>query len=318
MNSAAHTAGVARPAIVLDCDPGHDDVLALLLAAPTCELVGVTVVSGNAPLDRTLHNALISCQIAGLQVPVVAGAERPLVAEPRHAANIHGASGLDGPVLPALSRSAAAGPAVRFLLERAEEREDLWIVATGPLTNIALAMREEPMLASRVRGVSLMGGSMGSGNVTASAEFNIWADPEAAAIVFGSGANIVMAGLDVTHQFIVDGPRRARIQALGSDVSNFAAALLDAYGAAYRRSFGGEPAGPMHDACAVLAVTHPELFTSEERHVVIELHGEHTRGRTVVDRRGGKHGLPANTKVLTGIDHEAAFGVLLGALASYA
>lgn len=317
MNAAAGAAGSARPAIVLDCDPGHDDVLALLLAAPTCELVGVTVVNGNAPLERTLHNALITCQIAGLTVPVVAGAERPLVAEARHAADIHGASGLDGPVLPALTRSATPGSAVRFLLERAQERDDLWIVATGPLTNVALAMREEPAFASRVRGVSLMGGSIGVGNVTASAEFNIWADPEAAAIVFGSGARIVMAGLDVTHQFIVDRRRRARIEALGSEVATFAAALLDAYGAAYERAFGGEPAGPMHDACAVLAVTHPELFTIEERHVVIELQGEHTRGRTVVDQRGGVRGSTANAAVLTGIDHEAAFDVLLGALASY-
>lgn len=316
--TAAEPPSTQRPAILLDCDPGHDDVIAMLLAAQASELVGVTAVSGNAPLERTLHNALITCQVAGLDVPVVAGADRPLVAEARHAANIHGASGLDGPVLPRLRRRPAPGTAVRFILERAEERDDLWMVATGPLTNLALALREDPDLARRLRGISIMGGASGAGNVTASAEFNIWADPEAAAIVLGSGARIVMAELRVTHAFMVGSARRQRVAALGTEVARFVAELLEAYGAAYARSFGGDATGPMHDACAVLAVTHPQLFTSTPRHVVVELRGEHTRGRTVIDERGGGVSRPANASVLADIDDEAAFEVLLDALAAYA
>ncbi len=306
-----------RPAVLIDCDPGHDDALALLLAGQTTELLGVTAVAGNAPLAKTLHNALITTQIAKLNVPVVAGADRPLVVEPQHAAYIHGESGLDGPTLPRLERSATPGTAAAFILDLAARRDDLWIVALGPLTNIALALRESPGLAQRIRGISLMGGSAGPGNVTASAEFNIWADPEAAAIVFGSGARLIMAGLDVTHQFTIDADRRQRLRDLGTNPARFAADLLTYYSEAYRRSAGGAAAGPLHDPCAVLALTHPELFDSEDLHVRVEVRGEHTRGMTVVDRRGGKLAAVPNTKVLTRIDHVAAFDILVKALAAY-
>jgi len=303
--------------VVLDCDPGHDAALAFLLAGATTELVGVSAVSGNAPLEKTLRNALAVTQIAGLDVPVHAGATRPLVAAPRHAAFIHGESGLDGPTLPPLTRRPADGTAVRFLLESAEARDDLWLVATGPLTNVALALREEPGLAQRLQGISVMGGSYGPGNVTPTAEFNVLADPEAAAVVFGSGARLVMAGLDLTHRFRVNPPRVAAIRALGNRTATFAAELLDAYGAAYARSFGPEVGVPLHDPCAVLALTHPALFTSEERHVDVELAGTLTRGMTVVDRRGGARGPAPNTTVLTDLDDERAFEVLRAALERY-
>lgn len=308
----------SRPAVVLDCDPGHDDALAILLAGATTELVGVTAVNGNAPLARTLHNALVVAQIGRLEVPVVAGAERPLVEPPRHAAFIHGESGLEGPELPPLRRSARRGSATRFLLDSAEAREDLWLVATGPLTNVALALREEPGLAQRLLGISLMGGSYGAGNVTPSGEFNIVADPEAAEIVFSSGARVIMAGLDLTHRFLMSAPRRAEIRALGGEAATFAAELLQAYAAAYARSFGPGAGVPLHDPCAVLAVTHPELFISEERHVAVELAGTLTRGMTVVDRRGGGRGAASNTTVLTDLDDERAFEILRDALAGYA
>ncbi len=310
--------GASRPAVLLDCDPGHDDALAILLAGATTELVGITAVSGNAPLERTLHNALIVTQIAGLDVPVVAGADRPLVAEPRHAAFIHGESGLDGPELPPLTREPAGGSAVRFLLEAASARDDLWLVATGPLTNVALALREDPSLAGRLRGISLMGGSYGPGNVTAAAEYNIFADPEAAAIVFDSGARLVMAGLDLTHRFRIDAERQAALRALPGAAARFAAELMTAYGDAYARSFGPDVGVPLHDPCAVLAVTHPELFEVELRHVAVELTGTHTRGMTVVDRRPGERGAEPNVEVLTDLDHATAFATLAAALAGYA
>jgi inosine-uridine nucleoside N-ribohydrolase len=303
--------------VLLDCDPGHDDALAILLAGSTTELVGVTAVSGNAPLEKTLRNALAVTQLAGLDVPVHAGATRPLVAEPRHAAFIHGESGLDGPALPPLTRRPADGTAVRFLLRSAEARDDLWLVATGPLTNVALALREEPGLAQRLRGISLMGGSYGPGNVTPTAEFNILADPEAAAVVFDSGARLVMAGLDLTHRFRMNPSRVDAVRALGNRAATFAAELLDAYGAAYARSFGPDVGVPLHDPCAVLAITHPALFTSEERHVGVELAGTLTRGMTVVDRRFGGRGATPNTTVLTDLDDGRAFEVLRAALGRY-
>ena len=279
--------GRARPALVLDCDPGHDDVFAILVALERADLVAVTAVSGNAPLAASVRNALITLQLAGADVPVHVGAERPLVRAARHDSYIHGESGLDGPVLPALTREASDVSAVEAILAAAAARDDLWLVATGPLTNVALALRQDPSLAKRLAGISVMGGTYGAGNVTAAAEFNIWADPEAAAEVFSSGARLVMSGLDLTY-----------------------------FAEVYARSFGGEPEGPLHDPCAVLAVTDPHLFTTADYHVAVETHGEVTRGATVVDRRTGTRSGTPNTTVLETIDDGAAFAVLLEALGS--
>lgn len=299
--------------IWLDCDPGHDDVIALFVAAHAAELVGVSAVSGNAPLELTLKNALIACQLAGLDVPVHAGAARPLTRAPRYAPHIHGESGLDGPDLPAVRRQADAKEAVRALLDAAEARDDLHLVATGPLTNVALALSLEPDLAKRLKRVSVMGGATTVGNVTAAAEFNVWADPEAARIVFASGADVVLADLDLTHQFLIDRERVAEVRALGTTAARFAADLMAYFTDAYERSYG-EAVGPLHDPCSVLAVTHPQLFESERRHVSVEVQGELTRGMTVVDRRTGSMPEPPNTELLTKIDDAGAYAVLLEAL----
>lgn len=299
--------------IWLDCDPGHDDVLAVFVAAHAAELVGISAVSGNAPLHRTVANALIAVQLAELDVPVHAGAAKPLTREARHAAHIHGESGLGGPVLPEVTRRADPTPAVRALLDAAEARDDLWLVAVGPLTNVALALTLEPALAERLAGISLMGGAWGPGNITAAAEFNVWADPEAAQIVFESGANLVMAGLDLTHQFLIDRERIERVRALGGRVARFSAELLDFFVEAYERSYG-EAIDPLHDPCSVLAVTHPQLFASERRHVAVERRGELTRGMTVVDRRSGGMPEAPNTTLLTRIDDAGAFEALVAAL----
>jgi inosine-uridine nucleoside N-ribohydrolase len=301
--------------VLLDCDPGHDDVFAILVALARAELVAVTAVSGNAPLSASVRNALITLQLAGSSVPVHVGADRPLVREARHAAYIHGESGLDGPVLPALTRQASDVPAVEAILAAAAAQEDLWLVATGPLTNVALALRADPGLARRLAGISVMGGNYGPGNVTAAAEFNIWADPEAAAEVFASGARLVMAGLDLTHQFMITRTRIAEVRALANPLAAFGADLLTYFAEAYARAFGGEPEGPLHDPCAVLAVTDPQLFTTADYHVAVETLGELTRGATVVDRRTGSRSGTPNTTVLQTIDDEAAFAVLLEALA---
>ena len=309
----------ARPIpVVLDCDPGHDDAFAIAVAADRTELLGITAVSGNVSLDRTLPNALITAQILELDVPVHAGAARPLVVEPSHAEFIHGHTGLDGPTLPSLERAPASNDAVRFLIDTVRSRDDVWIVATGPLTNVALAMLAAPDLATRVAGISIMGGARGPGNVTPAAEFNIWHDPHAAAAVFASGARIVMAGLDLTHQWCMGDPEIARLRDLGSRAGDFFGGLLDHYIGAYSDVFFGRRDGPVHDPCAVFALSDPDLFERAERHVAVEVAGEHTRGMTVVDDRGGSRPAPPNAEVLTRIDAPAATERLFGALATFA
>lgn len=305
-----------RPRVLLDCDPGHDDAFALLFAARTCDLVGITTVSGNVGLESTTRNGLVLRDLTGLDVPLYRGADRPLVAPPLHAEDIHGDSGLDGPA-PRTPRGAAeTTPAARAIVTASSKHEDLWLVATGPLTNVALALRLDPGLASRLGGISLMGGSRTSGNTTPAAEFNIFADPEAAAAVFASGARIVMAGLDLTHQFRIGDPEIARFRAMGSDVGTYAADLLSFFASAYERRTGRR-GGPMHDPCAVLALTDPELFERQALHVAVELRGEHTRGMTVCDARELHARKEPNVGVLTRIDAARAKERLIEVLAGY-
>lgn len=307
----------ARPRLWLDCDPGHDDVFAILVALARAELVGISVVSGNAPLESCLKNALITLQLAGAEsVPVHRGAAEPLRRQAAYAPHIHGESGLDGPELPPLRLSAAEQEAVPAILAAAEAHDDLWLVATGPLTNVALALEADPRLAERLRGISVMGGSYGAGNITPAAEFNIWADPDAAAAVFASGARIVMAGLDLTHQFIIDQQRRRRVRAVGGPLATFAADLLVYFAQAYLRVYGVALDGPLHDPCAVLAVTDPSWFSGRDYHVAIETESDLTRGQTVVDRRPGRASQEPNATVLESIDHEAAFTAVLEAVRS--
>lgn len=305
---------MSKPALLLDCDPGHDDAIALIMAAHYADLKGVTTVSGNVPLGLTTHNALITTQILGIDVPVHAGADRPLVAAASHAEWIHGKTGLGGPELPKVTREKAGDDAVRFIVDTARAFDDLWLVATGPLTNVALALRTAPDIAGKLRGIALMGGSASFGNVTPVAEFNIWADPEAADIVFRSGANLIMCGLNLTHQWMVDEGEVAEIKRSGNSVATFVAEMLEFYIAAYARKFFGRTKGPLHDPCAVLAVTHPERLELRTKHVTVELRGEHTRGMTVVDERGVVEGEKGNVQVGYGIDREGAQRLLLGAL----
>lgn len=275
-----------RPAVILDCDPGHDDTVALVVAARHAELVGVTTVSGNAPLADVTRNALAVTELFGIDVPVHAGSPRPLVAPARHAPAVHGETGLGGTSLPAPTRTAGAAHAVEFLIEATRARPGCWLVPIGPLTNIALALRLDPGLLDRIAGISLMGGSATTGNVTPTAEFNVWADPEAAAVVFGAGATVAlrMAGLDVTHQVRMTAEDGDRLRATGTPQGAFLADLLAYYGRSGRGG-GRAPVGsPMHDPLAVLAVTHPHLFTHERRPVHVELAGD-ARGMTVVDTR---------------------------------
>ena len=305
-----------RPKIIIDCDPGHDDAAAILLAARECDVLAITTVSGNAPLHLTTANALLMCQLAGLDIPVHAGADRPLLVPAAHAPRAHGATGLDGPPRPELRLEAASADAVGCIIETVRTHDDVWLVPVGPLTNIALAVRQAPDIVERIVGISLMGGAVGPGNVTPTAEFNVWADPHAAQIVFRSGARMVrMAGLHLTHQLCVGPEVIAALRADGGNVPTFMAGLFDFYLAAYRERAGLE-AAPMHDPCAVLAVSRPELFNFGARHVDVETDGGLTRGMTVVDERPGTDAVP-NCEVAYGIDAPAALELVVDAVCSY-
>lgn len=314
-----------RPLVLLDCDPGHDDALAIVVAARHCELVGMTTVTGNAPLSRTTYNARVMRELLGIDVEVHAGAARPLVAEPHAAEMIHGESGLDGADLPAPTRPVDSGDAVRFIVDTCRHTEGVTIVATGPLTNVALAMRAAPDLAARIAGISIMGGGS-FGNRTPVAEFNIWADPEAAAVVFGAAASgalggpLTMAGLDVTHRFQATPARIAAVDAVGSLLATTLADLLRFFSSTYegRHDPGTMAGAAMHDPLAVLALTHPGLLTAVERHVTVETAwGASTRGMTVIDERTLIERSAPNARVLVDVDADAAFAVLVDAIASF-
>jgi inosine-uridine nucleoside N-ribohydrolase len=256
--------------------------------------------------------------LLGIDVPVHSGSDRPLVAEPKFAAFVHGESGLDGADLPAPTTPLDGTDAVRFIIDTCRSTEGIWLVPVGPLTNIALAIRSAPDLLERIAGISLMGGGT-FGNRSSVAEFNLWADPEAAAIVFGSGVPIVMAGLDVTHQFQATPARIEQVRSLTGTLAAVLADLFVFFADTYLgRHDPGSIDGPaVHDPLAVLAVTHPTLFERVDRHVVIETAGEHTRGMTVIDQRRLIERLDPNCAVLTNLDADAAFDTIVDAVAHF-
>ncbi len=316
-----------RARLLLDCDPGHDDAVAIIVAAAFADVVGIVTVAGNAPLDRTTHNALVMRDLIGLDAPVHAGCERPLVAPPRHAGFVHGESGLDGADLPDPTTPLDGADGVEFIIDTCRSSEGVWLVPIGPLTNIGTAFRLAPDLPGRVAGVSLMGGGS-FGNRSAVAEFNIWADPEAAAIVFdaydpstpGSAAGpLIMAGLDVTHRFQVTPSRIDATRALPGHLAATLADLFDFFTDTYlsRHDDGALDGAALHDPLAVLAVTHGELFDHVERHVVVETRGEHTAGMTVIDERRLLERSDPNCRVLTAVDADAAFALVLDAVARF-
>jgi inosine-uridine nucleoside N-ribohydrolase len=300
--------------MLIDCDPGLDDAIALLAAAHLADLVGITTVNGNVGIDHTTHNALAITQVADLDIPVHRGAARPLVNEPMDAAHVHGPTGLGSVDIPDVERTIDSDDAVTFILDTARSVEGLHLVPVGPLTNIALALQADPSLPSRLGGITIMGGAAVGGNVTATAEFNIWADPEAAAIVFRDGGPITMVGLDVTHQVLLGPDERDAMRAADTAPSRLAADLLD--NAVERAGeLSGWAGAPIHDACAVLAVTHPELFGGDWAPVDVELEGSLTRGMTVVDARPDAEGA-ATVHVLRTVDARAVVDLIVGAVTS--
>jgi inosine-uridine nucleoside N-ribohydrolase len=302
--------------IILDCDPGHDDAIALVVAARHMNLLGITTVAGNAPLESTTHNAIVVRDLLGIDVPVHAGANRPLIAPPQHAGYVHGESGLDGADLPPPSGPPASHDAVGYIIDTVRNHEGVWLVAIGPMTNIALALRSAPDIAGRIAGISFMGGGL-FGNRTPTAEFNIWADPEAAAIVVGYGGPLIMAGLDVTYQLQATPERIDQVRGIAGSLAATLADLLTFFSGTYVSRHADMLGAAVHDPLAVMALTHPALFTRSFSHVTVETVGEHTRGMTVIDQRTLIDRPDPNCDRLTTVDSDAAWSVVTEAIAHF-
>jgi inosine-uridine nucleoside N-ribohydrolase len=308
-----------RQRVVLDCDPGHDDAIAILLAAhaPNLKLEAITTVAGNQTVDKTSRNALRVCTVAGIRdVPIAAGMDRPLVREQHTAPAIHGESGLDGPTLPEPDIELAPIHAVDLLIDLLRASDgDLTIIATGPLTNLATAIRREPRIVPKIQRIVLMGGAIGLGNWTPAAEFNIYVDPEAAHVAFTCGRPVTMVPLEVTHQAQATPQIRERIRALETPVATMVDDMLGFFEDQYRKVFGFAGA-PVHDPCAVAHVIDPTLLRTKPMHVAIELHGEHTVGRTVCDVHGILEKQP-NAEVAQEIDVPRFWDLLIRTLGTY-
>ncbi len=303
--------------IILDCDPGHDDAIALLLAHgnPDIELLAVTTVVGNQTLEKVTRNALAVARIANITgVPFAAGAARPLVRQVETAPDIHGDSGLDGPVLPEPTLSLDKRHAVDLIIDTimSHPPKTVTIVPTAGLTNIALAARMEPRIVERVKEIVLMGGGYHVGNWSAVAEFNIKIDPEAAHIVFNEKWPLTMVGLDLTHQALATPDVVKKITAVGTQPAKFVLELLEFFGKMYKDAQGFDYP-PVHDPCAVAYVIDPSVMTVQKVPVDIELTGTLTLGMTVADFRAPA---PADchTQVAVKLDHEKFWDMVVDAL----
>ncbi len=300
--------------IILDCDPGHDDALAIMLAAahPALRLLAISTVAGNQTLDKTTTNARRICDVAGIAgVPVVAGRAHPLRGTGTVAADVHGESGLDGPSLGPPRTPVTSTDGIGHLRDLLRARPAT-IVATGPLTNVAALLLAAPDLAGRIERIVFMGGSTGAGNVTPYAEFNVHADPEAADIVLHSGIPVTMCGLNVTHQALADERVCARIAAIGSPLARVCVDLLGFFAGTYR-DIWGFPAPPLHDPVAVALVAEAGVVETTRTRLDIELTGTFTRGATVVDLYG-RTGRPPNAEVAVGLDAGRFWDMVVAAI----
>lgn len=306
---------MAARKIIIDTDPGQDDAAAIMLAlgSPELEVLGITVVAGNVPLALTERNARMILEICGRgDVPVHAGADRPLIRKLVTAEYVHGKTGLDGvepfePVAPLRQ-----GHAVDFMIETLMRAEagSVSMCMLGPLTNLALALRKAPEIASRIKEIILMGGGFfEGGNVTPSAEFNIYVDPEAAAIVFGSGVPVSVFPLDVTHKVLTTAERCARLRAVGNRPATTMADMLEFYERFDEAKYGTD-GGPLHDPTVIAWLIKPELFEGRQCNVEIETTSELTRGATVIDW-WGVTGRPENAFVAGGVDADGFFDLFI-------
>lgn len=303
--------------IILDGDPGHDDAIAWVFAKadPGLDIRLVSSVAGNQTIEKTTYNMRRICTLLGIDAPQVRGAVKPVTADPVTAGNWHGDSGLDGPVMPEPVYPLEDMPAVDLMAKVIlESEEPVIIFPTGPLTNVAQLLMIHPEVKDKIRRISLMGGGVTHGNWKPAAEFNIVEDPEAAWTVFHSGIPITMCGLDVTEKAIIRPDDFPRIRGVGNQAAEIVTGWLEFF---YKYPMGiGYDGAPVHDPCAVLAVTHPEIFTMKDYYVDIELGGEYTRGATVADFKGGL-GKEPNATVVLSIDRDRYIDLLVEALHAY-
>ncbi len=305
--------------IILDCDPGHDDAMAIMLAVgnPKIDLVGVTTVGGNQSLEKVTYNARSVLEMAkATDIPVHAGCDRPLVHKQEVAASIHGETGLDGVELPVPTRPLDSGHAVNWIIDTimASEPGTITLVPTGPLTNIAMAARMEPRIVDRVKEVVLMGGGYHVGNWSAVAEFNIKVDPEAAHIVFNEPWKLTMVGLDLTHQALCTPEVQHRIDAIGTDLSHFASGLMDFFRKTYQDNQDFiDP--PVHDPCTVAYLIDPSVVSTRRCPLDVEIHGDLTLGMTVADLRGPEPSAEeCHTQVAVKLDFDKFWDLIVDAI----
>lgn len=305
--------------IILDCDPGHDDAVAILLALgnPEIELVGVTTVGGNQSLEKVTYNARAVLEKAhATTIPVYAGCDRPLIRPQEVAASIHGKSGLDGVDLPEPSRPLEDMHAVNYIIKTVMESEPgtITLVPTGPLTNIALACRLEPKIIDRVKEVVLMGGGYHKANWSAVAEFNIKVDPEAAHIVFNESWRLTMVGLDLTHQALCTPEVQKRIENIGTPLAQFVSDSMDFFRQAYKDNQNFvDP--PVHDPCTIAYLIDPSVVQTRRCPLDVEIHGELTSGMTVADLRGPEPSTDeCNTQVATKLDFDKFWDLVTEAI----
>ena len=271
--------------VIIDCDPGHDDAFAIMLAIQHLEVLGITTIGGNCTLENVTKNALKILEVLErTDIPVYSGYNCPMVTPLVTAPQFHGESGLDGPVLPEPKAKAQNKHAVDFIVETVMNTKNVTLIATGPLTNIAAAINKQPKIVERVKELSIMGGSVTYGNWTPAAEFNIYVDPEAAYRVFNSGLHIKMSGINLTRQCCLNSTHVEKFREIGTKAANLAADLTEFFIDATVKSASLTGAN-MHDACAVAWIIDPQLIKSADMHIDIELKGELTRGMTVCDYR---------------------------------
>ena len=278
--------GNKKRGIIIDCDPGHDDAMAILwaLASPNLEIKAITTVAGNQTLEKVTNNAIkVLTKARQYKIPVACGAKEPLIRKLVIGGQIvHGDSGLEGPILPENGFNISELSALKLYEKILEEsKEKITFVGIGPLTNIAQLLIIRPDLKQKIEEIYIMGGGT-IGNWTPAAEYNIFADPEAAKVVFNSSLPIIMAGLDVTQKAYITREENEILRAQGNEISVFVAELID-YFSRYHYEVEGFPGCTLHDPCAIAALVHPELFESVQCNVDVEVTGELTRGMTVVD-----------------------------------
>lgn len=305
--------------IILDCDPGHDDAVAIMLAgkSPKIDLLGITVVAGNQTIEKTVKNALNVCQYLGLDTPVYAGCGRPMIRERQIISEeIHGETGLDGPKFEKLEKKVEKEHAVHFIIDKLMNSDgDITLVPTGPFTNIAMAMRMEPKIVDKIKQIVLMGGCYQLGNVTPAAEFNIYADAEAAHVVFTCGRPITMVGLDVTRKVLCYPSIIERMEKIETKSSELFAELMKFFNKSQKEVFGWE-GGPLHDPVTVAYLIDPTLLTVKHVFTEIDIRSTQSYGRTNCDFFGNS-GKSPNSFISVDIDVEKFWNIIEEGIRNY-